>query len=94
MPGPTPRVALPPPTYATLKCGACYSIAGTGNKKGSLAGVGTKLTAKQIREWIVNPIEFLALLYLRCVLRTRSRRQEKHSQDDNGNGSLIAFLAR
>ena len=43
--------------YATLKCGACHSIAGKGNKKGPLDEVGTKLTADQIREWIVNPKE-------------------------------------
>jgi mono/diheme cytochrome c family protein len=43
--------------YATLKCGACHSVAGKGNKKGPLDEVGTKLTADEIREWIVNPKE-------------------------------------
>ena len=43
--------------YAAQKCSICHSIAGTGNKKLPLDGVGTKLTADQIREWIVAPVE-------------------------------------
>lgn len=43
--------------YAAQKCMICHSIDGRGNKKGPLDGVGTKLTADQIREWIVDPLE-------------------------------------
>jgi mono/diheme cytochrome c family protein len=43
--------------YAAQKCSMCHSIAGVGNKKLPLDGVGTKLTADQIREWIVTPAE-------------------------------------
>lgn len=35
----------------------CHSIAGVGNNKLPLDGVGSKLTDDQIREWIVNPKE-------------------------------------
>jgi mono/diheme cytochrome c family protein len=41
--------------YAAQKCAMCHSIAGKGQAKGPLDGVGTKLTADDIREWIVNP---------------------------------------
>jgi mono/diheme cytochrome c family protein len=41
--------------YAAQKCSICHSIAGVGNKKLPLDGVGAKLTADQIREWIVEP---------------------------------------
>jgi len=41
--------------YETQKCSMCHSIAGKGNAKGSLDGVGSKLSADDIREWIVNP---------------------------------------
>jgi mono/diheme cytochrome c family protein len=41
--------------YADLKCSVCHSIAGKGNAKGPLDGVGTKLTADEIRQWIVDP---------------------------------------
>ena len=43
--------------YAAQKCTMCHSIAGVGNKKLPLDGVGTKLSADQIREWIVTPVE-------------------------------------
>lgn len=43
--------------YAAQKCSTCHAIAGKGNKKSALDGVGKKLTAEEIREWIVNPTE-------------------------------------
>lgn len=41
--------------YAEQKCSMCHAIAGKGNAKGALDGVGSKLSADEIREWIVNP---------------------------------------
>jgi mono/diheme cytochrome c family protein len=41
--------------YAAQKCSMCHMIEGKGNKVSPLDGVGTKLTAEQIREWIVAP---------------------------------------
>ena len=38
--------------YADQKCSLCHSIAGKGNAKGSLDGVGAKLSAADIRAWI------------------------------------------
>ena len=43
--------------YAAQKCSICHSIDGKGNAKGPLDGVGTKLTADEIRQWVVNPAE-------------------------------------
>ena len=43
--------------YAAQKCSICHSIDGKGNAKGPLDGVGSKLTADEIREWIVHPAE-------------------------------------
>lgn len=41
--------------YADQKCATCHSIAGKGNAKGALDDVGSKLSAAEIREWIVDP---------------------------------------
>jgi mono/diheme cytochrome c family protein len=41
--------------YAANKCQMCHSVEGKGNAKGALDGVGTKYTADEIREWLVNP---------------------------------------
>jgi mono/diheme cytochrome c family protein len=41
--------------FATQKCSQCHSVAGKGNAKGKMDDVGSKLTAEEIREWIVDP---------------------------------------
>ena len=46
--------------YAAEKCSACHSVAGVGNKKGPLDDVGSRLSAAQIREWIVSAPEMTA----------------------------------
>jgi mono/diheme cytochrome c family protein len=43
--------------YAAQKCSVCHSIAGKGNAKGPLDEVGSRLSADEIRQWIVNPAE-------------------------------------
>ena len=40
--------------FAAQKCSMCHSVAGKGNAKGSLDAVGTKLSADDIRAWIVD----------------------------------------
>ena len=40
--------------YVAQKCGICHSIAGKGNKNGALDDVGSKLSAAEIRQWIVD----------------------------------------
>ncbi|MGE3843879.1 MAG: cytochrome c [Vicinamibacterales bacterium] len=42
--------------YDAQKCAMCHAVAGKGNKKLPLDGVGKKLTAAQIKEWIVDPV--------------------------------------
>ena len=40
--------------YAANKCSICHSVAGVGNKKGPLEDSAAKLSADQIRQWIVD----------------------------------------
>ena len=42
--------------YAAQKCMTCHSVAGKGSKANPLDGVGTKLTAADIRSWITDPV--------------------------------------
>jgi hypothetical protein len=46
--------------FVKQKCTTCHSIAGRGSKKGPLDDVGAKLTATQIREWLVDPVAMAA----------------------------------
>jgi cytochrome c551/c552 len=43
--------------FTEQKCTLCHSVAGKGNPKGSLDDVGSKLTADQIRQWLLTPKE-------------------------------------
>lgn len=43
--------------YDAQKCSLCHAVAGRGNAKGPLDKVGAKLSAADIRKWIVSPKE-------------------------------------
>ena len=43
--------------YTAQKCATCHILDGKGMAKGPLDGVGSKLTADEIRAWIVTPAE-------------------------------------
>ena len=40
--------------FTDQKCTLCHSIAGKGNVKGPLDGVGSKLSAADIRSWLTD----------------------------------------
>lgn len=46
--------------YAAQKCSMCHSLDGKGQAKGPLDGVGKKMSADDIRKWIVTPAEMTA----------------------------------
>ena len=41
--------------FAESKCSMCHSVAGKGNAKGILDDVGNKLSADDLRQWLVDP---------------------------------------
>ena len=46
--------------FAAQKCSMCHAIAGQGNKKTPLDGVGGRLSADDIKKWIVSPKQMKA----------------------------------
>ena len=46
--------------YNAQKCQVCHLVAGKGNKANPLDGVGKKLSADDIRAWIVEPVAMAA----------------------------------
>jgi mono/diheme cytochrome c family protein len=42
--------------YTAQKCQMCHAVAGKGNKANPLDGVGARLSADDIRQWIVDPV--------------------------------------
>ena len=45
---------------AAPKCKVCHSIGGEGNAKGSLDGIGSKLSAADIKAWMRTPKDMAA----------------------------------
>jgi mono/diheme cytochrome c family protein len=43
--------------FAEQKCTLCHAVAGKGNPKGALDDIGSRLTADQIRQWLLTPKE-------------------------------------
>lgn len=41
--------------FGAQKCSMCHSVAGKGNPKGSLDGVGAKYKADELRLWLTDP---------------------------------------
>jgi mono/diheme cytochrome c family protein len=46
--------------FAAQKCSVCHAIAGKGGKSSPLDGVGSKLSADDIKRWITHPEEMTA----------------------------------
>jgi len=46
--------------YGAQKCMTGHAIRGKGNKNNPLDGIGAKLSADEIRHWIVDPVDATA----------------------------------
>jgi mono/diheme cytochrome c family protein len=73
--------------YADQKCGLCHSIADKGNKKGPLDGVGSKLTAVQIREWMTDAKGMTAK-----TKATRKPDMKAYSLPKDDLDALVAYM--
>jgi mono/diheme cytochrome c family protein len=74
--------------YADQKCSLCHSIAGKGNAKGPLDGVGSKLKADEIREWIVDPKGMTAK-----AKATRKPEMKQYALSKDDVDALVAYLS-
>jgi len=74
--------------FTAQKCTNCHSIAGKGNKKGSLDDVGSKLTAAQIKQWITDPEGMAAK-----ENATRKPPMKKKALSNDEVDSLVAYLS-
>jgi mono/diheme cytochrome c family protein len=73
--------------FASQKCMMCHSVAGKGNKKGSLDDVGAKLKADEIRAWLINPDAMREKMH---ATRTPAMKDPKLAKDQVD--ALVAFL--
>jgi mono/diheme cytochrome c family protein len=74
--------------YVAQKCAICHSIAGKGNQKGSLDGIGSKLTGDEIRQWIVDAKGMTAK-----TKATRKPEMRQYTLPKEDVDALVAYLA-
>jgi len=74
--------------YTAQKCSVCHSIGGTGNKKGPLDGIGSKLTADEIRLWITQAPEMTAK-----TKASRKPAMKAYTLPKEELDGLVAYLA-
>ena len=82
------KVAKGQQVYADQKCSLCHSIAGKGNAKGSLDGVGTKLSADEIRSWITDAKGMTAK-----TKATRKPEMKAYTLPKDDVDALVAYLS-
>jgi mono/diheme cytochrome c family protein len=75
--------------FAAQKCTLCHSIDGKGSAKGPLDGIGLKLKADEIRQWIVTPVEMAAKA--NAARKPAMKAYATLPKDDLD--ALVAFLA-
>jgi len=76
--------------FADQKCSMCHSIAGKGNAKGALDDVGSKLSAADIRQWIVDPVGMTA----KSKAERKPPMTAKYSSLPKGDlDALVAYLS-
>ena len=73
--------------YADQKCGFCHSIGDKGNKKGPLDGVGSKLSAADLRLWMTD-----AKAMTEKTKSTRKPEMKQYTLPKEDVDSLVAFL--
>jgi cytochrome c553 len=72
------------------KCTMCHSVAGQGNAKNPLDGVGSKLSADDMKAWIRNPKDMAAKAKSEAKPPMSAYTTEKLSDADMD--ALVAYL--
>ncbi len=75
--------------YVAEKCSTCHLVAGQGNKRFPLDGVGQRLTAVELRRWCTHTLEMEARLPKQPAIRMSSR---KYKFNDAELNALVAYL--
>jgi len=81
------KVAKGEKVFADQKCSVCHAIGDKGNKKGPLDGVGSKLSADEIRQWIVDAKGMTAK-----TKATRKPEMKAYTLPKDDVDALVAYL--
>jgi mono/diheme cytochrome c family protein len=81
------KIAAGKKVFDDNKCLACHALEGKGMKKYPLDGIGSKLSAEDIRKWIVSPAEMEAKQAVKQPLKMKAAKLPPADLD-----ALVAFL--
>jgi mono/diheme cytochrome c family protein len=82
------KIAKGEQVYAAQKCALCHSIGDKGNKKGPLDGVGSKLSAADIRLWMTDAKAMTAK-----TNSTRKPEMKSYNLPQDELDALVAYMA-
>ena len=75
--------------YEREKCAVCHQVAGRGNQRFPLDGVGSRLSADALRRWFTHTIEMEAAKPRKPAIEMSSR---KYNFRDADLDALVAYL--
>lgn len=75
--------------YVAQKCSVCHLVAGQGNKRFPLDGIGQRVTAVDLRRWLTHTVEMEARLPKQPAIKMSSR---KYRFNDAELDALVAYL--
>jgi len=77
--------------FTESKCTMCHSVAGKGNPKGALDGVGARLVPADLRKWLVEPKVMAAKAKAKVERKPAMPSFETLKKEDLD--ALVAYLA-
>ncbi len=86
---PAARIETGRKVYEREKCAACHEMAGKGNSRFPLDGVGSRLTAAQLRRWITDTARMEDALPRMPAVRMSATKFRLKSSDLD---ALVAYL--
>jgi mono/diheme cytochrome c family protein len=75
--------------YAAAGCAKCHMVGGQGNRISPLDGVGSRLSAEEIRRWLTNTAQMEDALPKAPALKMSTR---KYDFNDEDLDAIVAFL--
>jgi len=83
-----PRVEQGRKVFTEQRCTACHSVAGEGNPRSPLDGVGALLTADELKMWTLGTGDAAESL----SVATQRRKQRYRSMPESDLSALVAYL--
>jgi len=75
--------------YEREKCAVCHQVAGRGNSRFPLDGVGSRLSANDLRRWFTHTVQMEAAKPRKPAIEMSSR---KYNFRDTDLNALIEYL--